>query len=46
MSKKSKNMDDWRDLERLVAGIQRNLAPATTVEHDKKVIGLITGREC
>lgn len=31
--------DDWRDLEHLVAKIQRKLAPKATVEHNVKLAG-------
>lgn len=36
---------EWRTLEELVLKIQMGLAPAATVEHDKKIIGRITGVE-
>jgi hypothetical protein len=36
-------MPDWRDLEILVAKIQRQLAPDATVEHNVKLPGLRTG---
>ncbi|HYD62633.1 MAG TPA: restriction endonuclease [Noviherbaspirillum sp.] len=36
---------EWRTLEELVLKIQKGLAPAAAVEHDKKIIGRITGVE-
>lgn len=36
---RSTNTKDWRDLEQLVANIQRSLAPAAKVEHNVKVRG-------